>query len=374
MSSTINTLSSFPGAPFNDTLETFFDTHTLGEDVECYQFLFCPYGTGQSFSDLNNIDFQSRVVILNTMDLMQDKYDNLDIEGITNFCNSHPDHKFIIFHYNLNLQSQLSIPNLYSDAIIPTNLTGNLRHCEKTSISNRYLCLNNDTKVHRVMLTSYLLSKNWSVNGDFTFNYNNGLLARPDQYRNIVPVAEEYKSKFAAGYERFKAKDFTLLDIGNFAESNDRVVGNYHDNLLPVFETHAIEIITGTMFFESVPSLTEKETQSIFAKNFPIYINGVGTAREIKKLFSIDIFDDIIDHSYDEVENHFERMIKAIDDNTHLLNGSTDMSELWNDNRSRFDANCERMDQLIFDKDYQRIFNHERIKKALQSVDVTVTI
>lgn len=367
----IKTLSSFPGVPFNDTFETFASKYKLLEDVECYQLLFSPYGDKTSFEDLNKIKFQSRVVILNVMDLIIDSHDNADINGLIKFCEDHPRNRFIIFNFHLGLKNQIKLPNLYLDTIMSSNLTENLVPCEKKSISNRWLSLNLDTKLHRVMTVSYLLSKDYYKNGDITFRYDIPPLMKYDKYKNITPISPELKSELSKGYERFKSKDYNLLKIRNFDKVDDRVASNYNNNLRPVYENIGVEIITGTLFFENTPTLTEKEVQSVFGKNFPIYLNGVGMAREMKNLFDIDLFDDIIDISYDEIEDHFERMAAAIDRNQHLLDGSTNIHELWHDNQKRFEDNCEKMKSLCFDKEYQRIFNHEKIKNLLRECNVS---
>lgn len=368
----IKTLSSFPGCPFNDTFETFFDTYNLKEDVECYQLLFCPYGTGTCFTDLYKIKFKSRVVILNVIDLMIDSLDNVAIDELKQFCEHYPEQNFIIFSLHLNLRKELSIPNLYLDTIIPTSYTERLQHCEKKEISNRWLVLNADTKVHKVMSVSYLLSKDYWNNGDITFNMSVPTLVKSDRYKNITKVPDHLKEDFSRGYERFKSEDFNHLKIRNFDLTDDRVANNYNVNLLPVYENIAVEIINGTMFFESTPVLSEKEVQSVYAKNFPIYMNGPGIVRELKKFTQIDIFDDIIDHSYDEIEDHFERLAAAIDRNEHLLDGSTNISELWNDNRQRFEDNCKIMDDLLYDQNKQKTINHQKIKQALKHFDVSV--
>lgn len=368
----IETLSSFPGCPYNDTLETFFDTYTINEDVECYQLLFCPYGSGSSFADLNQINFQSRVVILNIIDLIIDKFDNFAIEELTEFCAKHSEHKFIIFNLHIGLRNQLKIPNLYVDTIIPTNYTEKFKHCEKRDISNHWLSLNADTKLHRLMTVCYLLSKDYYKNGNITFRLDEDILVKHDQYKNITPIPEYLKSNFLKGYKRFKEKDFNLLKIRNFDRSDDRVANNYNQNLLPTYETIGIEIITGTMFFEPTPVLSEKEIQSVYAKNFPIYINGPGIVREFKKIFGVDMFTDVIDHSYDEIEDHFERLAAAFDRNEHLLNGSINISELWNDNRQRFENNSKLMEEIFHDKNKQQMFNHSKIKQGLNYFDISV--
>lgn len=369
----ISTCSSFPGVPFNDTLESFFDAHTIGEDIECYQLLFCPYGTRTSFSDLNKLKFNSRTVILNIMDSMIDVNDNLAIEDITKFCSDHPEQNFIILSVHLGLNKQFNVPNLYLDSIVPTSYTEPLQRCEKKNLTNKWILLNSDTKVHKVMTVCYLLSKGYHTNGNITFDMNTPTLVKYDQYKNFTTIPNHLREDFSKGYAKFKSQDFDRLQIRNFDRDDDRVANNYNVNLLPSYEQVGLEIISGTMFFEKTPLLSEKEIQSVYAKNFPIYINGVGMAKEFKKFVGLDIFEDIIDHSYDEIENHFERLCAAIDKNQHLLNGSTNIKELWYDNQKRFEANCDLFDSLIHDQVVQHAFNYAKLKKALTHFDISVT-
>jgi hypothetical protein len=369
----IKTLSSTPSIPFNDTFETFFDTYQLDEDVECYQLVFCPYGTGTSFDDLYNLKLKSRIVILNINDLIIDINDNTAIDELRNFCSARLEHNFIIFNYHLNLRKELNIPNLYLDTIMHTDLTERLNHCEKKNITNQWISLNADTKLHRVLTVCYLLSKDYHKNGNFTFDMKSPPLVNRSKYKNITELSNELRNKLSKGYLRFKSKDFNLLEIPKFDRENIVPAKNYNTNLLPVYENIGIEIITGTMFFEKTPVLSEKEIQSVYAKNFPIYINGVGMAKEMKRFFDIDIFEDIVDHSYDDIEDHFERLAAAIDRNESLLDGSTNIEELWMDNQKRFEDNCEKIDSMFFDKSYQKVLNHEKIKSALTHFKVSVT-
>lgn len=364
------TLSSFPGVPFNDTFETFFDTYEVDEEIEYYELVFSPYGNKTSFDDLYQIKFKSRIVILNVVDTIIDKFDNIAIDEITKFCEDHPEQNFIVFNLHLNLQKQLNVPNLYLDTVVNSNLTEKLNHCEKKTISNKWLSLNADTKVHRVMAVCYLLSKDYHRNGIITFDMNTPTLVKYHQYKNISKMSNEFRNDFSKGYLRFKSKDFNLSNIRNFDKKEDRVSSNYNVNLLPVYKNIGIEIITGTMFFEQTPILSEKEFQSVYAKNFPIYINGVGMAKEMKRFFDIDIFEDIVNHSYDDIEDHFERLVAAIDRNEHLLDGSTNIQELWLDNQKRFEENCQKMDSLLHEGSPQKIFNHQKIKKALTHFNV----
>jgi hypothetical protein len=369
----IKTLSSVIGIPFNNILETFFDEHEVDEDVECYQFVFSPYGNATSFDDLYKIKFKSRIVIFNIIDTIIDTNDNVDIDGLTKFCAKHPEQNFIVSCPHFGFQNELVLPNLYLTTFVPTSFSEHWTHCEKKDLTNKWVSLNSDTKLHRVLTVSYLLSKDYCKNGVFTFDMSVSPLVRHDQYRNISQPSQELKNDLAKGFEKFKFKKFNRLNIPQFDQNDLRVTYNYNTNLLPIYERIGVEIITGTMFFEKSAVLSEKEMQSVYAKNFPIYINGVGMAREMKKFFGIDIFDDIVDHSYDEIEDHFERLVAAIDRNQHLLDGSTNIKELWYDNEKRFQENCDKMDELLHSEEAQKIFNRQRIKEGLSHFEVNFT-
>jgi len=370
----IKTLSSITSVPFNDMLETFFDAYEVNEDIECYQFVASPYGlgTGTSFDDLNKINFQSRVVIFNVIDTFVDDTDNVAVDELIKFCENHPEQNFIISTCHLNFQREVQLPNLYLDSYVPTSFSENFEHCEKKNLTGRWVTFNSSTKLHRVLTVCYLLSKDYHRNGLITFDMNTPTLVKYDQYRNIRKIPSyDLRSSFAKGFVAFKAKDFNKIKVRKIDYNDLRVSNNYNTHLIPVYEKVAVEIITGTSFFEKTPVFSEKEMQSIYAKNFPIFINGVGMAKEIKNFFGVDIFEDIVDHSYDDIEDHFERLAAAIDRNQHLLDGSTNIKELWYDNKKRFDDNCEKMDLMLHAGEYQQTFNHERIKRGLSHFNVS---
>jgi len=148
----IKTLSSITSVPFNDMLETFFDTYEVDEDIECYQFVASPYGleTGTSFDDLNKINFQSRVVIFNVIDTFVDDTDNVAVDELIKFCQRHPEQNFIISTCHLNFQREVQLSNLYLDSYVPTSFSENFEHCEKKNLTDRWVTFNSSTKLHRV--------------------------------------------------------------------------------------------------------------------------------------------------------------------------------------------------------------------------------
>jgi hypothetical protein len=370
----ITTLSLAPHLPFNTSLEDFFNTYTVGEDVECYKLFFCPFGTGSNFNDLNQIKFKSRIVILCVIDSIIDKNENTAINELLQFCSNHPENNFIIFKYHNFSIKEINIKNLYTDIIIGNTFTKKYKHCNKNIKTNKWISLNSTMRLHRIMAIYHLLSKEYYKNGIFTFNRNTSIPANFLNSLKIKPkISKQLKNNFLKGRIRFKNNDFNLLKKLPKFKSNVEfgVVDNYNINLLPIYEKIGIEIVTGTMFFENDTQFSEKEIQNIYGKNFPIYITGCGMAKEIKNFWNIDTFDDIIDHSYDEIEDPFERLTIAIDKNEKLLNGSINIKELWFDNQKRFEDNCDKMDLALYDRKYQNYFNEKIIKKSLSYFNVS---
>jgi hypothetical protein len=366
----ITTLSSSPHFPFNASLEDFFNTYTCNEDIECYQLYFCPSGIGSNFDDLNKIKFKSRIVILNIMDSIIDKNGNIAIDELLKFCSDHPENNFIIFTFHKFFIEQINIKNLYVGEIFNVALAKKYKHCNKNIKSDKWILLNSNLRPHRIMTMYYLLSKEYYKNGFIACNPNYNMSGNFLNSLKIKPkTSKQLKNDFLKGLVRFKNNDFNLLK--KLPRTNPNVVDNYNINLLPVYEKIGIEIITGTMFFENDIQFSEKEAQNIYGKNFPIYITGCGMVKEVKNFWNMDTFDDIIDHSYDEIKDPFERLTTAIDKNEKLLNGSINIKELWSDNQKRFEDNCNKMDFLFYDRTYQKYFNEKKIKKCLSYFNVS---
>jgi hypothetical protein len=366
----ITTLSSAPRFQFNTSLEDFFNTYTCNEDIECYQLYFCPSGIGSNFDDLNKIKFKSRIVILNIVDSIIDKNENIAIDELLKFCSNHPENNFIIFTTHKFFIEQINIKNLYVGEIFAVTFAKKYKHCNKNIKSDKWVLLNSTLRPHRIMTIYYLLSKEYYKNGFFACNPNYNMSVNFLKSLKIKPkTSKQLKNDFLKGLVRFKNNDFNLLK--KLPKSNPSVVDNYNINLLPVYEKIGIEIVTGTMFFENDIQFSEKEVQNIYGKNFPIYITGCGMVKEVKNFWNIDTFDDIIDHSYDEIKDPFKRLTTAIDNNEKLLNGSINIKELWSDNQKRFEDNCDKMDLLFYDRTYQKYFNEKKIKKSLSYFNVS---
>jgi len=89
-----------------------------------------------------------------------------------------------------------------------------------------------------------------------------------------------------------------------------------------VFEPSCISLITEPPIYEKEAHLSEKVIMAIYGGTIPIFIGGWRCADALKSI-GFDVFDDIVDHSYETLEDPWERVTKAFALNIDLLKSFT---------------------------------------------------
>lgn len=371
--------------PFSNSVEKFFDLYEIDDGVESYHFYPWPMecSKGTCVEDLGKIKYKSRIIFWCPMDSFFDaqgpfnfytQKKTREIEKIERICKLHPDKFFILLPNFYNLNNFLSVNNLFSvDNMINTNFQKKYRRCDKKLFGHKlWTCLNCRNAPHRVSLLCYLISKNLDKTGLITCNET---FFNIDNLKNIFKYfkfKKEDRKNLIKSFVKLRTRKFEKLEIAPYVRKDELSlnIDNYHQNLIPIYEQTVIEIITCTLFSEPTPLFGEKEIQSVYAKNFPIFIGSKGTAKIFKEVWGMDIFEDIVNHDYDDIDDPSERMKHAIDTNIHLLDGSVDIKTIWMQNKNRFENNCDQMDRILYDKEYQYLFDHEKIKSGLDHFNI----
>jgi hypothetical protein len=125
-------------------------------------------------------------------------------------------------------------------------------------------------------------------------------------------------------------QDGIVLDFNN--------VDNYNKNLTSIYTDSFVEIVSGRLFTENSITVDEKFFNTIYGYNFPIIIGSTGTVEHLRHA-GFDLFDDVIDHSYDRISNPIDRLCCAIYNNQHLIHDHENTKSLWKKHRERFDRN-----------------------------------
>jgi len=126
-----------------------------------------------------------------------------------------------------------------------------------------------------------------------------------------------------------------------------------------VFEPSYISIITEPEWFRNDCTITEKTLFAFEAQTLPIWFGGYNIPHHLK-LIGFDIFDDIIDHSYQNLLDPYDRMHQSILKNLHLFKEIKYLEEFYINNIKRFEYNRNILRNNIISK-----FSNQQIDKFL---------
>lgn len=214
-----------------------------------------------------------------------------------------------------------------------------------------WINLNRHIRHHRILTGCYLLGQDLGVNTDFrgsvifptlkkfNFNFdndfeNNGFQSLIDEHKYLI---------FKSGWDKLtnnlhyvsdlRDEELKIINTLKNAENYDRYLRKYYD-------TTVLEIVSETLFYVNSIFPTEKTLHSVHAMNFPIIISSPGIINYLNN-HGFDIFDDVIDHSYDSIGSDINRLTKAIDGNVELINEPLKIRSKWFQNRHRFENNIQ---------------------------------
>jgi hypothetical protein len=271
------------------------------------------------------------------------------VEYLQDFANFYADKKVIILTSMENLDAYIHAPNL---SIVPWggDLTNQMEEykdldpvTEKNFDSDRiFLSLNRNKRSHRAIAVSLLHGLEIQGKGLISCMFR-------DSIDNLFDFTqwkfsdEQYNIRLLLGhgFSLLKNAELSLNDNEDiYGDAPNDNVTNFKNVLSNYYRNTFVEIISETSFTEKTYLLTEKTLNSIYGCNFPILLCGQGSIKFLRDI-GLDVFDDVIDHSYDEIENPIDRIYKAITDNQELLTNSNRTKQLWKDNRHRFLANID---------------------------------
>jgi len=197
---------------------------------------------------------------------------------------------------------QEGIPNLYcnvlDEAITLAKLTG-LVNFQAPDSDTRYICLNNRQTTERMFLLHTLDWFDLIKHGYVTDNSKNPIRRYPGVRYNTFSYPYILPEAITKSYQG-------VLCSQNFL------------NMLQINELPGrIMLQVDTISYDFYPS--EKSTQAFILKRIPLILGSKGHMRRIKHEWGLDIFDDVVDYSHEDIDNPLNRIKAAIKNNQHLL-------------------------------------------------------
>ena len=307
---------------------------------------------------LSNTKFSKPNIIIGIKDLLDlwEEYNwwhdtaQQGIKLLDALASQHPDKNFIIFTSLENIELESKAPNIqyitWGGDIVnqADNYQTVVPVLDKNLNSDRtYISLNRNRRPHRLVTLSYLFGKEHDRAGHITYlgqqidvqNFDNLLDCLSWEFEGRHDNA---RTAMLNGYSKFyNNKSLLTDDYQIYDRANDNVT-NFNQRLRSKYQNSFVEIVSESSFSAPSYMLTEKTLNSMYGCNFPIILSGVGAVAHLREI-GFDLFDDIIDHTYDTIANPFDRIISAIDDNQRLLLDSSHAKTNWKNNQNRFEYN-----------------------------------
>ena len=348
-------------APNDDFTYGLFQTlvATIPTDFEAY---YIWTGLQDKFNQfIAETVFHKPTVILGIKDLL-DSYQEFDhwsdqttvgAQQLAKVAQRHPAQQFVIFTSVEHLKLELDLLNIKNIQLIQwggdiVNQAQEYPTIEpvfdKDFDSDRaFISLNRHPRAHRLVIMSYLFGNNYHNHGLVTY-IGQGRFDLPDCILDKISWQfdkrhDRARESILRGYKKFyNNADLKNIDYGEIYPTANNNVDNFVKRLAPLYQKSFVEIVSESSFAAPSYMITEKTLNSMYGCNFPIVLAGVGAVDHLRTV-GFDLFDDVVDHSYDKIANPFDRIIAAIENNRRLLIDADYAKQQWRTCQDRFKAN-----------------------------------
>ncbi len=223
-----------------------------------------------------------------------------------------------------------------------------------------FLCMNRSPRIHRYgilcLLKRYgiLDDTNWSLVCGWDFNDRKYLFKEIFNFDDVLNLNNEISY-------------FTSLEVkkGNY-ELEYAGLDNRNAQDLPnepkTFENSYVNIVTETNFVGDDIHITEKSFKPFFYYQFPLMLASYHHIKYFKKAYpGLDFFDDVIDHSYDDIENDRDRLMAFFERVKYMHDNKDFFIRFYNSNKHRFVKNYEYL------TNYTNQYDHDFFLKLSQT-------
>jgi hypothetical protein len=289
-----------------------------------------------------------------------------ELDRMLNLADKHPDTKFLFLtsveFINREVSAVHTRPNLHCITIGGDIFVNNVDFYGKSLVLDKQpadkfvLCLNNYPRPHRIAAVLYLLQSGLNQYCDISFlsQSNREQLDDVVKYNTscldwLYHQDQELQSALYQQVDSLKTYPFFVDDINKVV-----IIDNFTEQLVPRYRKATVEIITESTCFEPTLNFTEKFSNSVYGATLPILVANQGSVAYARSL-GFDMFDDIIDHSYDNEPNPFYRIKQAIDLNRDLLSDCDLAFDSWIRCRDRFLSNKQ-----VFETEMYRRVDQKR--------------
>jgi hypothetical protein len=218
------------------------------------------------------------------------------------------------------------------------------------------MCHNKRIKPHRFGILLEMKKLNIINNIDWSFLLNND--PNRDYYQFFKNIYEYNEITNLLGDVEY----FNKLGIKKSKYEELHLDNNLENDFIykKTFESSFINIVTETYFENNMIHITEKSFKPFNFYQLPIFLTTYGHVKKLRDLYGFDMFDDLIDHSYDNESNDRIRF-KLVINEIKKLNG-VNIKDFYKDNINRLKNNKKIISEISND-----IYDIEYFKKLINN-------
>lgn len=215
-----------------------------------------------------------------------------------------------------------------------------------------FISRNRNPKQHRVSFILHLYMNNLIDEFNYSFIPENG--TRPNNiygYLEFFDTATVKENEKLINFINTHSKIDDYESKTNWISPETNEFNNRDDQghifLIPElkdsFENSYINVVTESVFNTppSVIHISEKSFRPFYYYQLPIFVASLHHVSHLREDYGFDLFDDIIDHSYDFESNPKIRLQKVIDEIKRISKNKDSIIDFYKNNQERFEKNRE---------------------------------
>lgn len=223
---------------------------------------------------------------------------------------------------------------------------------DNKQIDKLFLCLNGIAKMHRISILAYLNYYGILDNVDWS-------LINTKSYPN-----KTYTNLVHSDYYNLKSNFdfFDNLNIKKSDQESKKQLDQSETNRLgfdcdiETYNKTLINIVTESFFFEKSIHISEKTFKPFYFFQIPLFLASFNFVKSIKSKYNFDVFDDIIDHSYDDEKDPTKRFFKFVDEIRRLNNMQNELFDFYHKNKKRFEKNHSIVYDFFENNEVEKVF------------------
>ena len=212
-----------------------------------------------------------------------------------------------------------------------------------------FMCHNRSPKAHRYAILCMLKKYNLLENIDWSLimgwyrkeqsTYNCDRIFYDSVFSNDDFIFYKDEIKYFADIDIKKSKfeeQKTWFDDKNNAHIEWKDVYEYQ-----TYQNTYVNLVTESCYFDKEIHITEKSMKPFYFYQFPLFLSSYNHVKYLRERFGFDLFDDIINHSYDNEPDEKKRLVMFLNEVKRLNDNKNLLIDFYKNNKNRFINNKE---------------------------------